>query len=156
MKKVVALITLAILGLSITGGSAAENIAALATNIARGAQSDESAYFVMTDRYANGDTSNDNGGLKAGAYEAGFDPSDHGMFHGGDFKGLTNSLDRIKKLGFTSIWVTPPVKQQYVQGNSAAYHGYWGLDFTTVDPHFGTEYDFKEFVVKASSIISLG
>jgi glycosidase len=152
MKKVVALITLAILGLSITGGSAAENIAALATNIARGAQSDESAYFVMTDRYANGDTSNDNGGLKAGAYEAGFDPSDHGMFHGGDFKGLTNSLDRIKKLGFTSIWVTPPVKQQYVQGNSAAYHGYWGLDFTTVDPHFGTEYDFKEFVVKAQAI----
>jgi glycosidase len=74
------------------------------------------------------------------------------MFHGGDFKGLTNSLDRIKKLGFTSIWVTPPVKQQYVQGNSAAYHGYWGLDFTTVDPHFGTEYDFKEFVVKAQAI----
>jgi glycosidase len=152
MKKVVALITVGILGLSITGGSAAENIAALATNIARGAQSDESAYFVMTDRYANGDTSNDNGGLKAGAYEAGFDPSDHGMFHGGDFKGLTNSLDRIKKLGFTSIWVTPPVKQQYVQGNSAAYHGYWGLDFTTVDPHFGSEYDFKEFVVKAHAI----
>jgi glycosidase len=152
MKKVVALITLAILGLSITGGSAAENIAALATNIARGAQSDESTYFVMTDRYANGDRTNDNGGLKAGAYEAGFDPSDHGMFHGGDFKGLTNSLDRIKKLGFTSIWVTPPVKQQFVQGNSAAYHGYWGLDFTTVDPHFGTEYDFKEFVVKAQAI----
>jgi len=152
MKKAVSVITLAILGLSITGGSAAENIAALATNIARGAQSDESAYFVMIDRYANGDTSNDNGGLKAGAYEAGFDPSDHGMFHGGDFKGLTNSLDRIKKLGFTSIWVTPPVKQQYVQGNSAAYHGYWGLDFTTVDPHFGTEYDFKEFVVKAQAI----
>jgi glycosidase len=152
MKKIIALITLTTLGLSITGGAAAENIAALATNIARGAQSDESAYFVMTDRYANGDTTNDHGGLKTGAYEAGFDPSDHGMFHGGDFKGLTNSLDRIKKLGFTSIWVTPPVKQQYVQGNSAAYHGYWGLDFTTVDPHFGTEYDFREFVVKAQAI----
>ena len=103
MKKIVALITLITLGLSITGGAAAENIASLATNIARGAQSDESAYFVMTDRYANGDTSNDYGGLKAGAYEAGFDPSDHGMFHGGDFKGLTNSLDRIKKLGFTNL-----------------------------------------------------
>jgi glycosidase len=152
MKKIIVLITLTTLGLSITGGAAAENIAALATNIARGAQSDESAYFVMTDRYANGDTTNDHGGLKTGAYEAGFDPSDHGMFHGGDFKGLTNSLDRIKKLGFTSIWVTPPVKQQYVQGNSAAYHGYWGLDFTTVDPHFGTEYDFREFVVKAQAI----
>jgi hypothetical protein len=50
MKKIIALITLTTLGLSITGGAAAENIAALATNIARGAQSDESAYFVMTDR----------------------------------------------------------------------------------------------------------
>jgi glycosidase len=153
MKKVVALFTLAILGFSITGGSAAENIAALATNIARGAQSDESAYFVMTDRYANGDTSNDNGGAKAGAYDSGFEPADYGMFHGGDFKGLTNSLDRLKKLGFTSIWVTPPVKQQTMQGNSAAYHGYWGLDFTTVDPHLGTEYDFKELVVKAHAIV---
>ena len=152
MKKVIALFTLAILGLSITGGSAAENIAALATNIARGAQSDESAYFVMTDRYANGDATNDNGGLKAGNYDSGFEPADYGMFHGGDFKGLTNSLDRIKKLGFTSIWVTPPVKQQTMQGNSAAYHGYWGLDFTTIDPHLGTEYDFKEFVTKAHAI----
>lgn len=152
MKKVLTLFTVGTLALSVTAGSAAENIAALATNVARGPQSDESAYFVMTDRYANGDTTNDNGGLKAGAYNAGFDPTDHGMFHGGDFKGLTNSLDRIKKLGFTSIWVTPPVKQQAVQGNSAAYHGYWGLDFTTIDPHFGTEYDFKEFVVKAHAI----
>jgi glycosidase len=152
MKKLIALFTLAILGFSITGGAAAENIAALATNIARGAQSDESAYFVMTDRYANGDKTNDNGGQKPDSYESGFDPSSTGMFHGGDFKGLTNSLDRIKKLGFTSIWVTPPVKQQTMQGNSAAYHGYWGLDFTTIDPHLGTEYDFKEFVVKAHAI----
>jgi hypothetical protein len=73
------------------------------------------------------------------------------MFHGGDFKGLTSSLDRIKSLGFTSIWVTPPVKQQTMQGNSSAYHGYWGLDFTTIDPHLGTEYDFKEFVDKLNS-----
>lgn len=152
MKKVVALLTLAILGISVTGGSAAENIAALATNISRGAQSDESAYFVMTDRYANGDKSNDNGGQKVDSYASGFDPADYGMFHGGDFKGLTNSLDRLKKLGFTSIWVTPPVKQLTMQGNSAAYHGYWGLDFTTIDPHLGTEYDFKEFVVKAHAI----
>lgn len=152
MKKVLTLLTVGTLALSVSAGSAAVNIASFATNIARGAQSDESAYFVMTDRYANGDTSNDYGGLKATSYEHGFDPADYGMFHGGDFKGLTNSLDRIKKLGFTSIWVTPPVKQQYMQGNSAAYHGYWGLDFTTIDPHLGTEYDFKEFVVKAHAI----
>ena len=152
MKKFIVLFTIATLGISAAGSSAAQNIAALATNIARGAQSDESAYFVMTDRYANGDTSNDNGGLKAGSYDSGFDPTNYGMFHGGDFKGITNSLDRLKKLGFTSIWITPPVKQQTMQGNSAAYHGYWGLDFTTVDPYLGSEYDFKELVVKAHAI----
>ncbi|MFM2127941.1 MAG: hypothetical protein RIQ86_454, partial [Actinomycetota bacterium] len=52
-------------------------------------------------------------------------------------------------LGFNSIWITPPVKQRYVQGDSAAYHGYWGLDFTTIDPHLGTEEDFKNFVSEA-------
>ena len=152
MKKTVACLALITLVFSTAGGAAAENIAGLATKIYRGAQSDESAYFVMTDRYANGDPTNDRGGSKAGSQENGFDPSDYGMFHGGDFKGLTNSLDRIKNLGFTSIWITPPIKQQTMQGDSAAYHGYWGLDFTTVDPHLGTEYDFKEFVVKAHSI----
>ena len=49
-------------------------------------------------------------------------------------------------LGFTAVWVTPPFRQQTVQGGSAAYHGYWGVDFTTVDPHLGTDADFGAFV----------
>ena len=60
-----------------------------------------------------------------------------GYFHGGDLKGLTGTCDdprtglaRIKELGFTALWVTPAVVQRTVQGYSAAYHGYWGLDFT--------------------------
>ncbi len=114
--------------------------------VLRGPVSDESIYFVMTDRYANGDTSNDSAGLTGGPLESGFNPSEIGWWHGGDFKGLTENLTRIKDLGFTSIWITPPVKQQYVQFQSAAYHGYWGVDFTTVDPHLGTEADFKDFV----------
>lgn len=110
------------------------------------ANSVDSIYFVMTDRYANGDPSNDQGG---GVSKGGLDPTSDGYFHGGDFKGLTQNLDRIKRLGFTAIWVTPPFVQNAVQGNSAAYHGYWGIDFTTVDPHFGTEADFAEFVTAA-------
>jgi len=100
-------------------------------------------YFVMPDRYADGDPTNDD--------LAGDDPADVGSFHGGDFKGLTGDctgprgLARIKALGFTSIWVTPPFVQNPIQGDSAAYHGYWPLDFTTVDPHFGTEADFAAF-----------
>lgn len=111
--------------------------------------SNESIYFVMTDRFENGDPSNDNAGLVGGNPAGGFDPTDPGYWHGGDLKGLTSHIDYIKSLGFTSMWITPPVKQKYIQSSSAGYHGYWGLDFTTIDPHLGTEADFKELVSQA-------
>ena len=57
-----------------------------------------------------------------------------------------HGLQRLKALGFTAIWVTPPVVNQLTSGSSAGYHGYWGLDFTTVDPHLGSEQDFADFV----------
>ena len=119
----------------------------------RGDLSTQSVYFVMTDRFANGDTSNDEAGLVgAPVSESGFDPTSPAYFHGGDFKGLTAHLPYIKSMGFTSLWVTPPVKGQYVQSSSADYHGYWGLDFTTIDPHLGTEADFKTFVAAAHQL----
>ena len=121
--------------------------------VARGDLSTQSVYFVMTDRFANGDTSNDQAGLVgAPISQSGFDPTSPAYYHGGDFKGLTAHLPYIKSLGFTSLWVTPPVKGQYVQGSSADYHGYWGLDFTTIDPHLGTEADFKNFVTTAHQL----
>jgi len=103
----------------------------------------------MTDRFENGDTSNDYGGVDKSKSVSGFSPEETGWWHGGDFKGITKRLDYIKGMGFTSIWITPPVVQKYVQGGSAAYHGYWGVDFTTVDPHLGSEADFKELVTQA-------
>jgi glycosidase len=109
-------------------------------------------YFVMTDRYADGDPSNDTGHLGGDRDTNGFDPTDIGYFHGGDLKGLTGActsgsgLARIKALGFTALWVTPPVVNKAVQGDSAGYHGYWGLDFLNVDPHLGTNADFAAFV----------
>jgi glycosidase len=116
-------------------------------------------YFVMTDRYANGDPANDRGGLSGSRSQTGYDPADPGWFHGGDFKGLTGNctstttgLARIKDLGFTAIWVTPPVGQKTVQGDSAAYHGYWATDLTSVDPHLGTDADFAAFVDCAHSL----
>ena len=115
-------------------------------------------YFVMPDRYANGDPSNDRGGLTGPRSVTGYEPADPGWYHGGDLKGLTGActdtrtgLARIKELGFTAIWVTPVVAQQYVQADSAAYHGYWGLDFTRVDPHLGSNADFTAFVECAHS-----
>ena len=80
-------------------------------------------YFVMPDRYANGDPTNDRGGLTGSRETTGYDPVDGGWFHGGDYVGLTGNctdtshgLARLKALGFTAIWVTPPFGQKAVQG----------------------------------------
>ncbi|CAB4539084.1 unannotated protein [freshwater metagenome] len=108
-------------------------------------------YFVFPDRYLNGDTTNDS--------YPGFDPRSTAFFHGGDLKGLTgscsegdNGLARIKKLGFTAVWVTPLVVQQKPTPNGAGYHGYWGVDFLNVDPHLGTKADMVAFAQCAKKL----
>ena len=113
----------------------------------------EMIYFVMLDRFENGDPSNDLGGLTGSETSTGFLPSSTGFYHGGDLRGLINRIAYIKSLGFTTIWVTPVVRQLPVaaDGGSSAYHGYWGVGFDQVDPHFGTMADFKEFVTDAHS-----
>ncbi|MDQ1733493.1 MAG: hypothetical protein QOK10_3652 [Pseudonocardiales bacterium] len=110
----------------------------------------EQFYFVMTDRFANGSTANDTGGLTGSRLQTGFDPSDKGFYHGGDLKGLIGKLDYIKQLGTTSIWLTPSFVNKPVQGpvggESAGYHGYWITDFTHIDPHLGTNADMKDLI----------
>jgi glycosidase len=111
---------------------------------------DEVIYFVLPDRFENGDPRNDRGGLKGGALQHGFDPAHKGFYHGGDLKGLTERLDYIQGMGVTAIWFAPIFTNKAVQGRpgeeSAGYHGYWVTDFTQVDPHFGTNAEFKAFV----------
>ncbi len=111
---------------------------------------DEVIYFVLPDRFENGDPSNDRGGNRGDRLQTGFDPAHKGYFHGGDLKGLTTRLDYIQGLGATAIWFAPIFKNKVVQGpkgqESAGYHGYWVTDFTQVDPHFGTNAEFKAFV----------
>ena len=63
--------------------------------------------------------------------------------------GLTSKLDYIKGIGATAVWITPPFKNQAMLAGSAGYHGYWILDFTKIDPHLGTEAEFREFVTQA-------
>ena len=114
---------------------------------------DEVIYFLLPDRFENGDTSNDRGGLTGGRNVTGFDPTAKGFYHGGDLKGLTKRLDYIQALGATAIWVGPVFKNKAVQGGpgqeSAGYHGYWITDFTAVDPHLGTNQDFADLVTAA-------
>ena len=111
---------------------------------------DEFVYFVLPDRFANGDERNDLGGISGDRLTHGFDPAHKGFFHGGDLKGLTEKLDYIEGLGVTAIWFAPIFKNKPVQGGpgqeSAGYHGYWVTDFTSIDPHFGTNAEFKAFV----------
>ncbi len=101
----------------------------------------ENFYFVMTDRFANGDPSNDTGGIAGDRLDHGFDPTNSGFYHGGDIAGLVDNLDYIEGLGTTAIWLTPSFTNRPVQGAgddvSAGYHGYWITDFTTIDPHLG-------------------
>lgn len=114
------------------------------------APQDEVIYFVLPDRFANGDAANDRGGLAGDRLKTGFDPADKGFYHGGDLAGLTARLDYIQGLGATTIWLGPIFKNKVVQGpagqESAGYHGYWITDFTDVDPHFGTRGQMKTFV----------
>ncbi|MCH1626148.1 alpha-amylase family glycosyl hydrolase [Ferdinandcohnia quinoae] len=95
---------------------------------------DEMIYFIMVDRFHNGDKSND--------YEV--DVNDPKAYHGGDFKGITKKLDYIKDMGFTAIWLTPIVKNE-----PKGYHGYWTEDFYDVEEHFGTLEEFKSLVEEA-------
>ncbi|MGV2364878.1 MAG UNVERIFIED_CONTAM: family 14 glycosylhydrolase, partial [Paenibacillus polymyxa] len=101
--------------------------------------SKQSIYFIMTDRFSNGDPSNDNyGGFNS-------NNSDQRKWHGGDFQGIINKLDYIKNMGFTAIWITPVTMQK----SEYAYHGYHTYDFYAVDEHLGTMDKLQELVRKA-------
>jgi alpha-amylase len=112
-----------------------------------------SVYFLLTDRFHNGDPANDHsfGRQKDGQDEV-------ATWHGGDFKGLTEKLDYIKQLGINAIWITPMVEQVHgfigggEQGTSFyAYHGYWALDFTKIDPNYGDEESLKPWWTRPTS-----
>lgn len=119
----------------------------------RQAGSDEVFYFVMTDRFANGDPSNDEGGLDGDRLTTGYDPTDKGFYNGGDLAGLRQQLDYIDGLGTTAIWLTPSFENRPVQGEganaSAGYHGYWITDFTQIDPHLGTNAELEALIAEA-------
>lgn len=109
---------------------------------------DERFYFVMADRFSNGNTQNDDGGLGTDPMVSGFEPTKKGFYNGGDLQGLREQIDYIEGLGTTSIWLTPSFKNKAVQpeDKSAGYHGYWITDFTQIDPHLGTNAELKALI----------
>ncbi|GAA2609060.1 hypothetical protein GCM10010424_71860 [Streptomyces lienomycini] len=125
----------------------------LAAQPARPSVSREQFYLLMPDRFANADPSNDRGGLSGDRYSTGYDPTDKNFYQGGDLKGIARRLDYIKGLGTTAIWLTPVFRNKTVleRGGkkTASYHGYAVTDFTSVDPHFGSERDLTDLISKA-------
>lgn len=93
-------------------------------------------YFIMTDRFNDGDLDNNNFNDVNKKNPSGY--------HGGDFKGIIEKLDYIKSLGATTIWITPVVANE-----SYGYHGYWISDFYAVNKHFGSMEDLKNLVNEA-------
>ena len=146
MRRALRLAALALLAGASVPTSAQTPLEAVRARPAAG----EVVYFLLPDRFENGDPANDRGGLKGDRLQTGFDPAAKGFYHGGDLAGLIRRLDYIKGLGATAVWVGPVFKNKPVQGapgqESAGYHGYWITDFTRVDPHFGTNADFKALV----------
>lgn len=100
---------------------------------------DQVIYFVMTDRFNDGDPSNNDQG--AGEY----DPQSLAKYSGGDLRGIEQKIDYIKGLGATAVWITPPVENQWWDpvNQYGGYHGYWARNFMKVDPHVGTLDDYK-------------
>ncbi len=95
---------------------------------------DESIYFLMIDRFNNGDNSND--------YK--INTKDPLAYHGGDFEGIIKQLDYIQDMGFTAIWLTP-----VFDNIDGGYHGYWINDFYATEEHFGSMETFKKLVDEA-------
>lgn len=110
-------------------------------------------YFMLTDRFFDGNKSNN---TASGADTYGKNP---GLYHGGDFAGVTAKLDYLQDLGVNTIWITPIVEN--IKGvdvtdegskdvpYNAAYHGYWASDFTKLNPTLGTTKEFETMISEA-------
>jgi glycosidase len=96
-------------------------------------------YQVVTDRFYDGDTTNDNPAESPGLYDA--TKTQWQAYWGGDLAGIQQQLSYIKGMGATAIWISPPVNNENLNattsGISAPYHGYWNRDFMQVEEHFG-------------------
>ncbi len=101
-------------------------------------------YLVTPDRFANGDPSNDD----VDGYEDEADRDDDYGRHGGDIEGLRRHLDYVAAMGFTQLWLNPLLENAMEQWS---YHGYAITDYYKVDPRFGSNESYREFVAEAKS-----
>lgn len=108
-------------------------------------------YFMLTDRFRNGDTSNDDPNVLNTKH-----PDHLEAYHGGDIKGITEKLEYLDELGINTIWITPIVDNidydnRWTDPNNVqfGYHGYWAKNFEKMDEHLGDVEDLQELIDKA-------
>ncbi|MEE1155584.1 MAG: alpha-amylase family glycosyl hydrolase [Acutalibacteraceae bacterium] len=172
-KKLVAIALTATMLSTMTAAVATTNVSAVTTNAAASkavqptdgdpstfSWDNATVYFALTDRFSNGNTSNDH--AYGRATDANGNPlsgwsSAPGTFHGGDFAGMTKKIEEgyFDNLGVNAIWITAPYEQMHgycssgdPTGNFAhyAYHGYYVADYTETDANLGTKAEFKKLV----------
>lgn len=107
----------------------------------------EVVYMVLTDRFSDGDTSNN--GTEGVEYR----PGELKYRQGGDWQGIIDNMDYIKNLGVTAIWISPPQANEPLSrtGDEAGYHGYYTKDYYSTDTHFGSLAKLKELINLAHS-----
>ncbi|ONN27497.1 alpha-amylase [Thermosipho affectus] len=101
---------------------------------------DKVLYFIMIDRFNDGNVSNNDQGMNE------YNPYNGAKYSGGDLEGILQKIDYIKGMGIDGIWITPPVANQWWDPwvHYGGYHGYWARDFTKVDEHFGNLEIYKK------------
>ncbi|HEX8828785.1 MAG TPA: alpha-amylase family glycosyl hydrolase [Xanthobacteraceae bacterium] len=138
--RVARLLLAAIATAVIVACGSSDQTSQLDLNVPSPAWQDQIVYFILTDRFNDGDPSNDNQG--AGEY----DPNDNAKYSGGDIRGIGQKIAYIQGLGATAIWLTPPVANQWWDPlvNYGGYHGYWAANFEQVDKHMGSLDDYQQ------------
>lgn len=115
---------------------------------AQGFTSADVLYLIMPDRFADGDTSNND--VESMKYPSKADRNNPNARHGGDIKGMLDNIDYIDSLGVTAVWVNPVLANDIPGGS---YHGYATTDYYAIDPRFGTN---EEYAVLIDSLHNRG
>lgn len=111
-------------------------------------------YQIVTDRFVDGDTSNNNPAKSSGLYDS--SKTNWKLYWGGDLAGIAQKLTYLRNMGITSIWISPHVDNvdvpvTYGGVANSGYHGYWARDFKKTEEHFGTLADFDALIAAAHS-----
>lgn len=156
MRKVLASLVVMVIAIGIFSGCKAKEYKNNTDTNMPFSWDNATVYFALTDRFLDGDESN-NHSYGRELDENGNENSDYknqpATFHGGDIVGITKKINEgyFDDLGVNAIWITSPFEQihGYIGGDKFrhyAYHGYYNLDYTSIDANVGTKEQFSEFV----------